>query len=464
MVATHARACGLEPQLADLTFEDLRPALDRGAKVAAFSLYIDDFARGIELAVMTRKAGLVTVVGGPHATLLGDEVLATTDAFDLVCTGDCLPEAMPVIADIARGVAGPPDRVIGRGTGEARMDTLGPDYTIWAADHYFPVFPVEFSRGCRQHCPFCTDPVLRRGVAIDPVERTMATLLRLVAEHGRIWVRFVDSSMSSLGPDLDRLLDAMIAADLPIEWGAYAYPHDIDAALAVRMARAGCRALFLGIESLAQGVRVGKHHTKNPGEVAGAVDTLHDHGIFVHGNFIIGLPGETPASVEETLAGVARIRFDSIGGGPFFLTPGSTFERRPDKFGIRILDPGWRVRQHINFFDPAHLYFVTATLTQPQMKTLAARFRLQVEEEHLACWNLSDYALLCWLSAGGDAADLVSLWQAPEHELGDEERLVVSVLKEKVSAAQPSQALNFVTTTQHVAAGKRTARPEVVTL
>ena len=102
------------------------------------------------------------------------------------------------------------------------------------------------------------------------------------------------------------------------------------------------------------------------------MDTLHQHGIFVHGNFITGLPGETPATVEQTLADISGIGFDSVGGGPFYLTPGSTFERRPDKFGIRILDPAWRVRQHVNFYDPAHEYFATATLTQPQMKELAA--------------------------------------------------------------------------------------------
>ena len=451
MLATHAQACSLDPHLVDLTFEDFDEALARGAGVAAFSLYIDDFARGIELAAMARKAGLVTVVGGPHATLLGHDVLAATDAFDLVGVGDCLPEVMPVIAGIARGGSGPASRIIGDGAGTARMDALAPDYTIWPPGRYFPVFPVEFSRGCRQHCPFCTDPVLRRGVAIDPVERTIATLETLASGHGRIWVRFVDSSMSSLGPDLDRLLDAMAAACLPVEWGAYAYPHDIDAGLAARLARAGCRAVFLGIESLAQGVRVGKHHAKHPGEVARAVDTLHEHGIFVHGNFIIGLPGETAATVEETLRGLAGIRFDSIGGGPFFLTPGSTFERRPGKFGIRILDPAWRIRQHVNFYDPSHAYFATATLTQAQMKALAAVFRRRVEDEHLACWNLSDYALLCWRSVGGDAADLARLWQRPDRELDDGQRLVVNVLKEKTGVALPGQAAGFVAAARRVA-------------
>lgn len=451
MLATHAHAHGLEARLVDLTFDNFEAALASGARVAAFSLYIDDFARGSKLAATAKRAGLATVVGGPHVTLLGVDVLATGDAFDLVGVGDCLPEAMPVIAGLAHGGDAPVMRMVGGGMGPARMDDLQPDYSIWPDSRYFPVFPVEFSRGCRQHCPFCTDPVLRRGVATDLVERTLRTLRTLAAEHGRIWVRFVDSSMSSLGPDLDRLLDAMIAVDLPVEWSAYAYPHDIDGRLASRMARAGCRALFLGIESLAHGVRVGKHHAKHPDEVARAVDLLHDNGIFVHGNFIIGLPGETPDTVAETLAGVGRIQFDSVGGGPFFLTPGSTFERRPDKFGIRILDPDWRIRQHINFYDSDHVYFATATLRQDQMKALAADFRQAVQAEHLASWNLSDYALLCWLSVGGDTTDLVSLWQRPDSDLTPSEHLVVSILKEKSGVGARVQAASFVATVRELA-------------
>jgi hypothetical protein len=459
MLATHARAHGLEPRLVDLTFDTFEAALSVGAKAALFSLYIDDFARGVELAATAKQAGLATAVGGPHATLLGAEVLAVTDVFDVIGIGDCLPDAMPAIAGLARGKRRPASRIVGDGMGPARMDDLAPDYSIWPRDRYFPVFPVEFSRGCRQHCPFCTDPVLRRGVALDPVERTLGTIKALAAAHRRIWVRFVDSSMSSLGPDLVRLLDAIIAAELPVEWSAYAYPHDIDNGLAARMARAGCRALFLGIESLAQGVRVGKHHAKHPDEVTRAVDILHEYGIFVHGNFIIGLPGETADTVAETLAGLTRIRFDSIGGGPFFLTPGSTFERRPEKFGIRVIDPHWRIHQHLNFYEQAHEYFATATLRQEQMKRLAAEFRRQVQQERLGCWNLSDYALLCWLSVGGDTADLVRLWQRPDGELSAEERTVVDVLKEKTARTFPAQAAAFVGAARQMA---RDARAETV--
>lgn len=456
MVASYLRASGLQPQLLDLSFDELADA-DQRARAALFSLYIDDFSAGIEAATRLRQANpqITTFVGGPHVTLLGDESFEIGDAFDVIGVGDCLPDAMPLVSATAHGLAAPSGRMISGPGRAARVDALAPDYRIWPADRYFPVFPVEASRGCRQRCPFCTDPVIRRGLALSPASHTMLTLTSLVAVYGPVCVRFVDSSMSSLGESLDELLDALICAQLPVRWSAYAYPHDITGELAAKMARAGCVALFLGIESLADGVRVGKHHTKNPDEVARAVDALRDHGIFVHGNFIVGLPGETPATVEQTVRGISKIGFDSVGGGPFYLTPGSTFERSANKFGITITDPDWRVRQHVNFYDSDHEYFRTATLTQSEIRDLAASFRQEVQARTDSCWNLSDYAAICWLSVGGEIADLTALWRVRESELSPDQQLVISVLKEKSESADI--AGSFVQLTKTIAAATKLA-------
>jgi radical SAM superfamily enzyme YgiQ (UPF0313 family) len=459
MVATYASAHGLGVEMADLSFERLTDAIGPETSAAVFSLYIDDFQRGIELAeeIKRTRPDITTCVGGPHVTMVGGEtILRATDTFDYVGVGDCLPEAMPVIGEASRGRRLPESRIIAATEFDARMDGLSPDYSVWRPDRYFPLFPIEFSRGCRQRCPFCTDPVLRRGLAIDPVERTMDTIRGLVERNGPIAVRFVDSSMSSLGSDLDVLLDALIAADLPIVWSAFGYPHDITPELAGRMAAAGCRAIFMGIETMAQGVRTGKHHTKRPEEITRAVAALHDAGIFVHGNFIVGLPGETHSTVRETLDGLRHVRFDSVGGGPFYLAPGSTFARRPSQFGIEVFDPEWSLRQHLNFYDPMP-YFRTATLTQPEMQELAAYFQEQVEQSGLGCWNLSDFAVLCWLSIGGDVADLKRLWGAPQSELSDDEQTVINVLKERRTKTPiaGSTAESFVALATRVASARQ---------
>lgn len=454
MVATHAMARGLDVTMVDLSFDAVENGLSEDTKVAVFSLYIDDFTRGLEVAAALKRVrpDVVTFVGGPHVTMVGDDIPGITDSFDHVAIGDCLPEAMTLIEDACHGRPLPDHGTIAASSVEARMDHLPPDYSIWSRDRYFPLYPVEFSRGCRQHCPFCTDPVLRRGLAVDPVGKVLRTLENLTELEDTAYVRFVDSSLTSIGPELDTLLDAMIAARLPVTWSGYAYPHDITPDMAHRLALSGCRAVFMGIETMAQGVRTGKHHTKRPEEIARSVRALQDEGIFVHGNFIIGLPGETADTVDQTLAGLDAVRFDSVGGGPFYLAAGSTFTQRPERFGIEVFDPHWTRRAHQNFYDPVP-YFRTATMTQPEMIELAGYFGDQVRGSGLACWSLSDFVVLCWLSVGGDIQTLRRLWQARPAELTDDERDVVDVLRERASGDQLSRqrALDFVSSVRSVA-------------
>lgn len=93
------------------------------------------------------------------------------------------------------------------------------------------------------------------------------------------------------------------------------------------------------------------------------------------------------------------------------------------------------------------------------MHDLTRRFRQEVEQHHLACWNMSDYAVLCWLSAGGTINHLKRLWSQPAGSLSDQQRLVVDVLKEKTSTAViRQQAGRFVQLTTAVASGS--AHPE----
>jgi hypothetical protein len=87
------------------------------------------------------------------------------------------------------------------------------------------------------------------------------------------------------------------------------------------------------------------------------------------------------------------------------------------------------------------------------MKALAGEFRRQVEDARLACWNLSDYALLCWLSAGGTATALTRLWQAPDDQLTPAGQQVTGILKEKTGAAVPGDAASFVSVTRELATG-----------
>ncbi|MGN6814649.1 MAG: B12-binding domain-containing radical SAM protein [Solirubrobacterales bacterium] len=327
-----------------------------------------------------------------------------------------------------------------------------PTYSLWEGARHFPVFPVELSRGCKHRCPFCSDPVLRRGATSRGGGSTLDVLRALCDVHGEVFVRFVDSSFSSMRPDIDVLLGGIVAEELPVRWSAYAYASDLDAELVELMRSSGCRALFFGMESLSPDVMTGKRFTRDAERIEATLQMLAGAGIFAHCNFIVGLPGETRDTLRRTIDRIATLAPDSVGGGPFYLTPGSTFHRRPERFGIKVLDEDWILRQHETFDEPGHEYFATDTLTQSEMWALADEFRTEITSAGESCWNLSDYALICWEAVGGSRQRLKDLWRADEEALSDDERLVVQVLKEKVGTeVEPNRAAGFVDVARMVA-------------
>ncbi|MEY9864380.1 radical SAM superfamily enzyme YgiQ (UPF0313 family) [Catenulispora sp. GAS73] len=428
VVAGHFRQVGWDVFLWDAARDRPDPAeLLQAADIFLLTGYIDDFSKVIELAadIHLHNPEATVVVGGPHVTLLGAKILDITQEFDVICIGDALAETERCLVELGFRRPGSPIMVTASGRD---FDTLMPAYDLWDRSRYFGVLPVEFSRGCRHRCPFCTDPVLRPGLLTDQGFTVVDRLTR-AADEGYTRARFVDSSLSSLGPPLVEMLRQLADRQLSISWGAFVYPSDVTPRLAQLLADAGCTAVFMGIESLAAEVITGKAHQKRHDKVGEAVRILHEQGIYVHANFIIGLPGETRQTVDETLTGIQACTFDSVGGGPFFLTPNSMFHRDAARFGIEILNERWQETQHLNFWEPAE-YFRTKTLSHEEMRSLAGYFRRQCELLNIP-WGLSDYPLLCWESLGGERSHLLDLWRADSTSLTKQEGLVVDVLREK---------------------------------
>jgi radical SAM superfamily enzyme YgiQ (UPF0313 family) len=431
---SHVRQLDCEVQFVDLAFDDadLAEMDQRPPQILLLSLMIDDFAAGLRIirSVKNRFPDTVVIVGGPHATLLGELVFRLSNEIDFVGIGDCLDATVRVIKSLLSGEKLDSGQLLHPLAGEIG-DMILPDYSIWLSGRYFPVFPIEFSRGCRHRCPFCTDPVLRKGVKIKKVGNVLKQIHQVIDSYGASHLRFVDSSLTSLRPDLDELLEKMAIEELPVRWGAYAYPSEINEDLAVRLRKAGCEALFLGVESLSTKVVTGKRFSKDVNSVATSVSILRNNGIHAHCNFIIGLPGETYATAAETIRCIDKILPDSVGGGPFYLTPGSTFNEKAESFGINILDDDWIIKQHENFYDSNYEYFRTNTLTQREIRGLATNLRRAVSELRGVYWNMSDYAALCWLSTGGTLSGLKHIWKMIPSSQNENMDRIISVFKEK---------------------------------
>jgi radical SAM superfamily enzyme YgiQ (UPF0313 family) len=173
-----------------------------------------------------------------------------------------------------------------------------------------PQAQVWASRGCPYKCIFCVWPAAMTGN--DPTgdgkrtvryysARTLEPFLRhIIARHGYRSVYFDDDTFNLGNQHTVEMCEMMARIGLP--WSAMCRADTIKLDTWTILKQSGCYGVKLGFESGNQYVVdkiVNKHlDLKYAAEVVRHLRTL---GMSVHGTFTIGLPGETPEQIRQTI-------------------------------------------------------------------------------------------------------------------------------------------------------------------
>jgi anaerobic magnesium-protoporphyrin IX monomethyl ester cyclase len=283
---------------------------------------------GIGLAAglcgMLKRAGVKTVVGGPHASALPAETLRDTGA-DFVVSGEGegplleLARALDSGGDLSavKGLAFMRDgrAVVNERPEPLPVDSLPiPDRTLLKLDLYggytTPGVPaggaVMFaSRGCPYDCGFCASRAVSGGRfrrrSLDAVMQEIEYLASLGFAH----ITIDDDTLTS---DKGRMLDfcsRLAARKKPLTWNCAARVDRMDRETMTAMRDAGCVKIAFGVESGSQRVLdfIGKGIT--PDMARGCFALARELGIVSQAFFMVGHPEETP---EDLLATERLIR------------------------------------------------------------------------------------------------------------------------------------------------------------
>jgi p-methyltransferase len=208
--------------------------------------------------------------------------------------------------------------------------------TVLDFDHVHDraVVHVRTARSCAFKCAFCSYPTIAGGLTLMDLDHVLATL-RKCKDRGVHSVIFVDDTFNVPRERFETMLDRMIAEGLTIPWYAFLRCQFIDERLVEKIARSGCQGVFLGIESGSD--KILKNMAK--GSVArtyrNGIVWLRQAGIVACGSFIIGYPGETADTVEET-----REMIDGSGLPYYFIQPfyylhHTPVHKKAAKFGLQ---------------------------------------------------------------------------------------------------------------------------------
>ena len=181
--------------------------------------------------------------------------------------------------------------------------------------------------GCPYSCEFCSKPVFGHDVRRRPLDAVMAEIQEmLLLGYDALWI--ADDTFTLHKPYLEGFCRRI--EPLGITWSCLSRADDVGVATARAMHAAGCRRVYLGLESGSQHTLDLMRKQVTVEEGARTAAAYRDAGIGVAAFFIVGYPGETVADVERTFSLALDLPLDEISFNVPMPLPGSLLWERLD--------------------------------------------------------------------------------------------------------------------------------------
>jgi hypothetical protein len=206
-----------------------------------------DFDRARQISHYFRRRGAKTVYGGFMASTYPH---LCQPFFDAVVIGDAEGCVRDIVADFQRGEL--KRRYLSKPYDASAVPV--PRFDLLAGKSLLPL-TLEATRGCTFRCDFCALTGLGTRFHVRPPEQVVRDITEgqrmlrdLVPWYQRKIVTFLDNNIGGNLRHLKALCDAL--APLDIVWGSQITFNAIaDPDVSRALSRAGCRAMFVGLES-----------------------------------------------------------------------------------------------------------------------------------------------------------------------------------------------------------------------
>lgn len=270
------------------------------------------------------------LVGGPHTSAALETI---PDFVDHVVIGEgeiSVPEAIE--GNIS-------DRVV-VGQRVLDMDSIprpaweefiyrGYDWTSPWSDAY-PVYTMNTSRGCPFQCSFCSvKAVWGRSYRCMSAERVVEDVEHMVRHYGAKGIYFREDHFTLNKRRTVEFCELLLKKGISIEWYCETRVDQLDdPEYQALMAKAGCRAFYIGVESGSPRMLKLFKKEETVEQFIRAFEIAHSVGIKTHASFVVGTPFESAEDAMLTEQLIERIRPHMLGKNIYIGLPGSEIYKR----------------------------------------------------------------------------------------------------------------------------------------
>jgi radical SAM superfamily enzyme YgiQ (UPF0313 family) len=269
------------------------------------------------------------VMGGPHATFAGKQILTDEKDVDIVVRGEGeetlleLVEQSPELKKLSeiKGITFRKDNQIIETQNRPFIENLDalplPAYKLIPIKKYkitgMKLLPVISSRGCPFQCSFCVaSQMFGAKFRARSAKNVLDELEWLKNEYEAEGIAFQDDTLTFDKKRALDICDGMIDRKLNLHWGCGTRVDVVTKELLAKMAKAKCDEIMFGVESGCQRIRDLLNKRVTTDQCVNAIKWAKEAGIFVTVSVIIGYPGETKETLQESLDFVRKVEPDDV--------------------------------------------------------------------------------------------------------------------------------------------------------
>lgn len=320
----------------------------------------------------TISPDILTVLGGAHASSLPLDCLKES-SFDAVVVG----EGENTIKEIAtakdlKGVKGVYYKkqiieetlpTVIQKIYDMPIDNLPlPALHLFDAKNYVcprviarnnPVGPIEISRGCVFNCSFCNKKVHGRRFRIKTPKRVIEELL-ILKKLGYREFHVLDDQFTTEIDKAKEVCQEILRSNINMTWNLRTgiRVDTIDEEFLKLAKRAGCYQVGIGFESGNQDCLDRMDKKTKLEQAIRASEMIRRAGIEIVGFFVLGFPGETVETMEETIKFAIKLNLDYAKATILVPFPGTKIYDEFEKSGL-IITKDW---SKYNFHSAYQIY------------------------------------------------------------------------------------------------------------
>ncbi len=316
-----------------------------------------------------RKTQATIVLGGAAVAVMPEELLRYTEA-DLAVLGDgeiVFPQYLKALShgglpNQIPGIAWLENDVFRKNTGYmARFSdgSVAPNFHRWINVRAYlsrlSTIPIQTKLGCHFKCVYCTYRKIEGNDYRLSTPGNVVDTIRYLSLKGVRDIEFIDNVFNSPYDHALAICEGIASVQLDVRLQSLELnPLFLDDVLLTAMERAGFVGIGITVESASDAVLNGLQKGFTAEHVHNAARVIQHHKLPCLWIFMMGGPGETQETVQETLRFAGRfirptdVAFFNIG---IRIYPGTELEQKARKEGVLILPPE-EMLEPVFYFSP----------------------------------------------------------------------------------------------------------------